>query len=74
MIWEDGLIMKYRFGRAYIKQELNIKQQSILLGWDDSEKILITSISRNKTWFWLRARTHGQKGTQICDPLANKCP
>ena len=22
----------------------------------------------------LRARTHGQKGTQICDPLANKCP
>ena len=33
--------------------------------------------------FWLekcwkfgraRARTHGQKGTIICDPLANKCP
>ena len=22
----------------------------------------------------LRTRTHGQKGTQICDPLANKCP
>ena len=22
----------------------------------------------------LGARTHGQKGTQICDPLANKCP
>ena len=24
--------------------------------------------------FGLRARTHGQKGTQICDSLANKCP
>ena len=22
----------------------------------------------------LRARTHGQKGTQICDLCANKCP
>ena len=22
----------------------------------------------------LRALAHGQKGTQICDPLANKCP
>ena len=22
----------------------------------------------------LKGRTHGQKGTQICDPLANKCP
>ena len=22
----------------------------------------------------LRVRTHGQKGTQICDPFANKCP
>ena len=21
-----------------------------------------------------RARAHGQKGTQICDPLARKCP
>ena len=23
---------------------------------------------------WHRARTHGQKSTQICDLLANKCP
>ena len=23
---------------------------------------------------FVRARTHGQIGTQICDPLANKCP
>ena len=22
----------------------------------------------------LWARTHGHKGTQLCDPLANKCP
>ena len=23
---------------------------------------------------WIKGRSHGQKGTQICDPLANKCP
>ena len=28
----------------------------------------------NSMSFHFRTRTHGQKGTQICDLLANKCP
>ena len=28
----------------------------------------------NSFFLHFRARPHGQKGTQICDPLANKCP
>ena len=35
----------------------------------------ITELHSIKAHSWLRsvmARTHGQKGTQICDPLASK--
>ena len=30
--------------------------------------------AQNFNFSLLKDRTHGQKGTQICDPLANKCP
>ena len=39
--------------------------------------ILLQIVRGTKFLSWVRthrARTHGQKGTQICEPLANKCP
>ena len=56
-----GLGMRYYLrGRRVSKQGMPIDPQSSV-AWQDFPR-------------FLRARTQGQKGTQICDPLANKCP